>query len=101
MSETTKTVHVVIGATGEYSDHREWPVAAYLDEAAAEAHVLRATQRAAEIAAGCSDHPYCFRRDDGEHRRTHHENEHDPDMKTDYTGTHYYIWSVPLVEAAP
>lgn len=40
-----KMVYVVMGETGEYSDRRDWPVCAYVDdEPAAQAHVLRAEE---------------------------------------------------------
>jgi hypothetical protein len=35
-------LYVVMGENGEYSDREEWLVAAYLDEAKAKAHVMRA-----------------------------------------------------------
>jgi hypothetical protein len=78
------TIFVVEGSTGEYSDHREWPVMAYRDEAAAKAHVEAATRRANDLKAQhACDIP------DG-------ANEHDPGMQTDYTGTRYYYYAVEL-----
>lgn len=44
-------VYIVIGATGEYSDHLEWPVKAYTDEDAAQDHVEKASRRANELYA--------------------------------------------------
>jgi hypothetical protein len=44
-----KTVYIVSGQTGEYSDHREWLVAAYLDESKAMTHVELANARAREL----------------------------------------------------
>ena len=35
-------VYVVEGSTGEYSDHREWPVAAYMREDLAREHADKA-----------------------------------------------------------
>lgn len=65
-------IYVVIGTTGEYSDHREWPVAAYFSEKLAQAHVIRATQRANELYAQAGG--YCDKIPDG-------ANEHDPDTE--------------------
>lgn len=43
------SVFVVIGQSGEYSDRRDWPVAAYTDRALAERHEFAATKRAKEF----------------------------------------------------
>ena len=81
-----KNVFVVIGTTGEYSDRNEWAVMAYLDESAAQEHVVNADRRAKEIFATRADR-YSVERG---------ANEFDPDMSMDYTGTSYFIYTVPL-----
>jgi hypothetical protein len=50
--EAMKTIHLVRAWQGEYSDHNEWTVAAYLDEAQAKTHVVlaQAEARAMKIA---------------------------------------------------
>lgn len=59
MSEP-RLVYVVIGSCGDYSDGREWPVAAYETEQAAADAVVRLTSaaknlRAADLADDCDD----------------------------------------------
>lgn len=81
-------IYVVEGATGEYSDHREWPVKAYVSEDKAKQHVVKATQRGNEIFAQ-SGSKY------GPHEG---ENEYDPNMRIDYTGVRYNYYEVELEE---
>lgn len=44
-----KTIYIVMGTVGEYSDRDEWPVVAYDSEVLAEQHVTRAAERGREI----------------------------------------------------
>ena len=84
-----KTVYLVMGTTGEYSDRTEWPVKAYLDKGKAEQHVEQASKKAAEIdvtRGGCWDYP-----DKG-------VNPFDPNMHMDYTGTDYFYYEAELEE---
>lgn len=81
-----KNVFVVMGSTGEYSDRLEWAVMAYLDEAAAQEHVINAERRAKEIFALRKG----WRMPEGV------KNEFDLNMDMDYTGTSYFIYTVPL-----
>jgi hypothetical protein len=83
-----KNVYVVMGTTGEYSDRNEWAVMAYLDEAAAQEHVVNADRRAKELFATRPDR-YSIEKG---------ANEFDPDMSMDYTGTSYFIYTVPLAK---
>ena len=86
-------VYIVIGACGEYSDHQEWPVAAYLDENTAKDHVVKAAEAYNHVVATIGDYakwPW-----DDERRNL---NPFDPDMRGDYTGTNYYYWAVELRE---
>lgn len=91
MSELNPVIFVVMGSTGEYSDHVEWPVRAFLDEAVAKEHVAKATQRANELMAA-----YKYR-----HQIPDGANEHDPEMQVDCTGVNYYIMDVELGGRAP
>ena len=77
------TIYVVQGSTGEYSDHIEWLVKAYADEKQAQTHVVLAQARANELYAGVPRY-YDIKG----------KNEHDPEMQTDYTGTHYALLEV-------
>ncbi len=83
-----KNVFVVMGTTGEYSERNEWAVMAYLDEAAAQEHVVNADRRAKELFATRQD---LYSIEKG-------ANEFDPDMSMDYTGTSYFIYTVPLAK---
>ena len=82
-----KQIFVVYGSTGEYSDHREWYVAAYFSETNAKNHVLQATARANELIA-----------QHGEYNIPDGANEHDAQMQADYTGTRYTYATVPLLD---
>lgn len=94
MSEERK-VYVVMGGTGEYSDRREWPVAAYLDKAMADAHEDAAVRWARAHGLG-------FDADLGwEERRDRPPSPFDPGMHVDYTGTDYHVLEVPLRDALP
>ena len=83
-----KNVFVVMGTTGELKDHNEWAVIAYLDEAAAQEHVVNAGHRAKELFATRPDR---YSIENG-------ANEFDPNMRMDYTGTSYFIYTVPLAK---
>lgn len=86
-------VYIVMGSTGEYSDNREWPVLAYVDEAEAKAHVARCDEWL--LANGChmnSDRSVSW------HDRSRLKNPHDESMDVDYTGTRYYVMPVRLAD---
>jgi hypothetical protein len=90
----TKTIHVVMGTTGEYSDRGEWPVRAYFDEGLAQAHVANATEAARVFYAERNAKPH-----NPDYRVPTGANPYDPDMAMDYTGTTYYLLTVQLEEA--
>lgn len=80
-------VYVVIGMTGEYSDHTEWPVKSFLNEESAKNYVQLCQRESDKI--------------EEEYNRTgkykhNWGNCYDEHMQRDYTGTRYYYWSVPL-----
>ena len=84
-------IHIVEGHTGEYSDHRDWPIAAYYSEEKAKQHVVLATEAANEL--------YSKHDDYGDIDDSDEKNPYDPDMKTDYTGTRYNYYSVEIKDS--
>jgi hypothetical protein len=83
-----RTIYVVSGSTGEYSDRTEWMVRAFVSEDAAMNLAVKATARAKELELT---------------RKSRYEgvegaNEHDPVMQMDYTGTTYRYDPVELDE---
>lgn len=91
-----KTIWVVEGSTGEYSDHIEWPVKAFDDEGAANVFCERVSARYREIVA-------LFPGGYLQWSRARYEsdpvalNELDPAMQMDYTGTNYLVYPIQLV----
>lgn len=93
MSE--RFVYVLFGVTGEYSDRSEWCVRAYEDKEVAEAESARLNAIATDIFK--SHHKYGGAgRDQAIAERL---TPHDANAGMDYTGTHYSVEAVPLVEA--
>lgn len=88
-----KSVYVVIGTTGEYSDHQEWPVKAFMTEGAAKRWVELASARARELGVYNSNSKIDY---DIRHKIHEKANKYDPDMQVDYTGVNYYYWKVKL-----
>jgi hypothetical protein len=86
----TKTIFVVEGSTGEYSDHREWLVKAYTNETKAIEHILLASQEANKLFVKYNSDDYAY----GDSL----ENKYDPYMQMDYTGVRYRYHSIELVE---
>lgn len=86
-------IYVVQGSTGEYSDNREWLVKAFVNEKRAADLVQKASERAREVFAMRDDNDwYTYPRPE------RFNNEHDPNMQVDYTGTNYGILEVELDE---
>jgi hypothetical protein len=79
-------VHIVMGHTGEYEDHKAWPVAAYFDGRKARGHARRAERRAEEL------------RPENRYGKPLGVNEHDPKMMMDYTGTTYGVMHVEVAD---
>lgn len=69
-----KTIYVVRGYSGSYSDYTTWDVKAYASEKLAEEHVENATRRAREIAAL----PFVPARRILKEEKTKRVNEYDP-----------------------
>ena len=86
-----KTIYVVFGSTGEYSDRTEWPVLAYSSLKNAQKHCGNAADYAREIfgkVKSVYDIPDKLMR----------SNPYDSKMMMDYTGTSYYIVETTLHE---
>lgn len=88
-----RVIFIVEGSTGEYSDHCEWPVAAYTNEEQAKLHVQKATERAKELMVGDK---YEWSELSGKQL-----NEWDRGMHVDYTGVNYRYYSVDLLDVLP
>lgn len=89
-----KTIYVVMGSTGEYSDRSEWAVAAVEGKDGAEQYV-KALQRQYESI------PPKLKRDRWSNsERIKAIMTLDPCFDEDYTGTHWFLHEVPLVETA-
>lgn len=89
-----KKIYIVTGNCGEYSDYREWPVAAYDDEALARAHAEAAKQWF--NSSRYAQNPYEYHDEENSPR-----NPFDPGMDTSYTGTDWSVWTVEFRTALP
>lgn len=88
-----QVVFVVMGSTGEYSDHQEWPVRAFLIQAEAEALITQLDEWLRVNAVHMdSDHSV----DLTWQQRRDLDNPFDPNFHVDYTGTRYYFMEVPF-----
>jgi hypothetical protein len=76
-------IYIVEGSTGEYSDRQDWIVCAYQSKEKAEEHADKAEHRAKEML------PKRYSNFEG-------QNEFDPHMRMDYTGTEYYVIETEL-----
>lgn len=89
-------IWIVEGATGEYSDHIEWPVCAFRDEKQAQAlaEELAALGRAADQAARAKDGWYGDWDDTEEGKLWKAK---DPSASLDYTGVNYRAYAINLL----
>lgn len=85
-----KTIYIVMGTTGEYSDRIEWPVIAFEDEELAKQQVEYAKTMADKIYERCLEY--------NKFPLISAKNSYDPNMKMDYTGTSYFIYETTLWE---
>lgn len=88
-----RKVYIVSGSTGEYSDHQEWYVAAYLSEVAAANRVQECQLFANELMTR-SDERY----EDMDKWDAALRGGPDPGIQFDYTGTQYAVHPVDLVD---
>lgn len=80
-------IYVVEGSTGEYSDHREWLVKAFVNEECAQDFVERVGREYRRLEQECEGDRWNIG-----------DNSLDPYMQTDYTGTNYRYFEVELDE---
>jgi hypothetical protein len=81
-------IYVVMGTAGEYSDRREWPVAAFTDDAVAAELVANASREAKRIHESSASR---YIDDEAKWR-----NPFDPTCTVDYTCPRYFIMKVPF-----
>lgn len=86
-------IYVVFGATGEYSDRREYAICAYRDQFLAQQHIERATIRAnyilVESEKANSEYEY----------RRNATSEYDLNIaEMDYTGTRYFYSTIEVLD---
>ena len=87
-------IYIVEGSTGEYSDHCEWAVKAFVSEQKAKDLVTKASEVANEIFA-CSE---LDRSDIKYVDRWKATNPFDLGMQMDYNGTRYKYYDIELDE---
>lgn len=92
-----KKLWLVQAQCGEYSDRREWPVAAYADETAARTHVQLATEHARVLWSRWGDDRYS-----DEAEAVFKANPFDPEFQGNYTGpADYFVTEVSLLKTPP
>ena len=91
-----KEVFVVVGVCGEYSDKRDWPVAAYFDRTLADRHADAAHDVARELQAERER-----RLDAGDYEFYEPKSPLDASIQFSYTGTDYYVMTVPVLAEVP
>lgn len=90
-----RTIYVVIGTCGEYSDRNEWLVAAYVSEGAAAQRVVDCERESKIMDAVAKEHT----RYGDEFEEAKKLNVADPNYRSDYTGTKYTLAPIELVDA--
>lgn len=87
-------IYLVEGRTGEYADARSWIVAAFPDEEDARVWTDLCQARANELETIMDEQGISYwLADDRE------QNEFDPGMDMDYTGTEYSYFKVPVIHS--
>lgn len=84
----TKTLYVIQGSTGEYSDRREWNVAVVDSEEAAKSYVLALQKQYQEMPQAWLEDRWDFEDQMKEHMTL------DPQFAIDYTGTNWWYAEV-------
>lgn len=110
------TLYIVVGTIGEYSDRREWMVAAYEDEELARRHVELASARGREIIQAHAPRPtkdwdgvlqspsrvHERNKEWKRFRETWKTNQYDPEFTADYNNPAWYrLEEVTLRENIP
>lgn len=89
-----KKIYVVQGSTGEYSDHKEWLVRAFISETAAQCLILKLTEEANRLKLKYGNYLDWKYPDIGESE----PNTLDPDFRWDVSGVNYIYLVVDLDE---
>lgn len=85
-------LYVVMGSTGEYSDHHEWMVRAFKSKEKAKDWVVKCSDKYKEVLASNKDAHFDYKVD--------WKNEFDPQgVWPDYSGKYYYYEEVELDES--
>lgn len=92
-------IYIVFGATGEYSDHREWPVKAFRSQDKAQAFVTQIATEARAMLAKYNGYSNWKYGEDCSRDEPIEMPPNDPDFDCDYTGANYYIEETALDEA--
>jgi hypothetical protein len=87
-------IYVIIGSTGEYSDHSEWPVCWRSTLAEAEQVVAVCNAEAAAFKRWMDDDQDHLERRYGKAFEEYRAKMLDPSCTVDYTGTTYLVWVV-------
>lgn len=96
LPKDTRSIHVVMGTTGEYSDRSEWPVKAFSAQEKAEALVKELVAWAVVKGVHSSQSGRGFA--DYATRNKWAAECPDPNFQCDYTGTNWYTMEVPYAE---
>lgn len=90
-----RMIYIVEGSTGEYSDNRTWPIAAYESEESAKSHVAAADvwARANGVHGDLETIRYYY------DSREQLANPFDSGMTVDYTGVWYCYYGVEFRES--
>lgn len=89
-----RKIYVVEGSTGEYSDHCEWPVRAFVSEKKAKEFVERVSAEYRKLVNKYGN----AREARFKMMEKDIKNPLDPNMQIDYTGTNYNYFSIDLDE---
>jgi hypothetical protein len=91
---TMATIYVVVGETGEYSDHSDWYVAAFLRKEKAEEFKVALNKRLNEL--GCLNNRPAGWYDIADDITAAMQQMGDRQFRCDYTGTSYGVVEMPL-----
>lgn len=97
-------VHIVIGQTGEYSDHTDWPVRGFLSLEKAETFAFACTKaakawkKANDARKAAPDYDWSGENYAAESEAMKSAVPGDPSFRCDYTGTDYYTIKVEVEE---
>jgi hypothetical protein len=89
--------YLIEGRCGEYSDHRTWPVCAYLNEARARDKVDQLERNAKEAAVKFGD-DFRYHLYDDKVAKEIREFIGDSSFQSDYTGTSYHYYEIDIVD---